>query len=99
MLFIYHVNFVMRGYDMMIIYRLLSESFIAYGWYIRCYEELEGYVTSRLIVNNRMYILQVSNGDDLKLLSKIIITVNSTLTVSCNPRLTQPAGLICGYLA
>jgi len=59
---------------MMIIYRLLSESFIAYGWYIGCYEEPEGYVTSRLIVNNRMYILQVSDGDDPKLLSKIITT-------------------------
>ena len=52
---------------MMIIYRLLSESFIVYGWYIRCYEELEGYVTSRLTVNNRIYILQVFNGNDLRL--------------------------------
>ena len=59
---------------MMIIYRLLSESFIVYGWYIRCYEELEGYVTSRLTVNNRIYILQVFNGNDPKLLSKIITT-------------------------
>jgi len=64
----------MQGYDIMIIYRLLSESFIVYSWYIRYYKELEDYITSRLTVNNRMYILQVFNGNDPKLLSKIIIT-------------------------
>jgi len=62
----------MQGYDIIIIYRLLSESFIVYSWYIRYYKELEDYITSRLIVNNRMYILQVFNGNDPKLLSKII---------------------------
>jgi len=64
----------MQGYDIIIIYRLLSESFIVYSWYIRYYKELEDYITSRLIVNNRMYILQVFNGNDPKLLSKIITT-------------------------
>jgi len=58
---------------MIIIYRLLSESFIIFSLYIRCYKELKGYVTSRLIVNDRIYILQIFNSNNSKLLSKIII--------------------------
>ena len=35
---------------------------------------LEGYVASRLTMSNKVYMLQVSDGEDPKLLSKIITT-------------------------
>ena len=40
-----------------------------------CCRVLEDYVASILTMSNKVYMLQVSDGEDLKLLSKIIITI------------------------
>jgi len=52
--------------------------FIVYSRYIGCCRVPKGYVASRLTMSNKVYILQVSNGEDPKLLSKIITTGNGS---------------------
>jgi len=53
-------------------FTVVVQVFIVYSQYIRCYRVLEGYVASRLTMSNKVYMLQVFDDEDLKLLSKII---------------------------
>jgi len=53
---------------------VIVQVFIVYSQYIGCCRVLEGYVASRLTMSNKVYMLQMSDNEDLKLLSKIITT-------------------------
>jgi len=57
------------------IIEVIVQVFIVYSQYIGCCRVPEGYVASRLTMSNKVYMLQMSNNEDLKLLSKIITTV------------------------
>jgi len=56
------------------IIKVVVQILIVYSQYIGCYRVPEGYVASRLIMSNKVYILQMSDDKDPKLLSKIITT-------------------------
>jgi len=49
------------------IIEVLVQVFILYSWYIGCCRVLEGYVANRLAMSDKVYMLQVSDGEDPKL--------------------------------
>jgi len=54
------------------IIEVIVQVFIVYSQYIGYCRVPEGYVASRLTMSNKVYMLQMSDNKDPKLLSKII---------------------------
>jgi len=70
---------------------VIVQVFIVYSQYIGCCRVPEGYVVSRLTMSNKVYMFQMSDNEDLKLLSKII-TIHSLNENLCSSSHTKKFG-------